>query len=266
MKNLVKTLLIIGVISCPTISNAQLLEGLFDKKEKQETVAPETLENKGEVIAEDNTPEITAKKFIYKCFTLNSNIDIEDVTECANNKKEPIITDMKYYEQGEDIRIREKLNTILVLKFLDDTKRLICISIEDIEDINFVKYLQSQVTDQLGDPTRGYELMKNYDGNRNAAWADYSTYEFVYQYTMGTTAYDFRVTQFGAKMKNNKLIHPYSFTATVSKKKEMSDNPDETLEKGVFYPPIGIKEVEGYTVESRILRQWGEEKKPLLKK
>jgi len=57
-------------------------------------------------------------------------------------------------------------------------------------------------------------------------------------------------------MKNGKIIHPYSFSAVVSKKKEMSDNPDETLEKGQFYPTIGIKTIEDYTVETRMLRKW----------
>lgn len=266
MKYLLKIILVSGLILTSSISQAQLLEGLFSKKDKEEKVDSPVEENDGEVVAPDNLPEVTNKKFFYKCFTLNSNVDIEEVKECAENKSMPIITDMNYYEQGEDIRLREKLNFILVLRFLDDTKRLINISIDDIEDINVVKYLQEEVLAQMGPPTRGYELMKNYDGNKNAAWADYSTYEFVYQYTIGNTAYDFRVTQFGAKVRGNKIIHPYSFSATVSKKKDMTDNPDETLEKGIFFPPIGIKEVEGYTVESRILRQWGQEKKSLLKK
>ncbi len=267
MKHLLKIILAAAILFSSSASNAQLLEGLFNKKEKEETVASPIEETNGELVADNSLPEMTNKKFNYQCFTLNSNVDIQEVRACADKNNVPIITDMNYYEQGEDIRIREKRNSVMVLRFQDDTKRLVNLSVDDIEDINVVKYLQQTVLDQMGEPTRGYELMKNFDGNKNAAWADYSTYEFVYQYTIGRTSYDFRVTQFGAKVKNNKMIHPYSFSATVSKKKEMSDNPDETLEEGVFYPPIGIKDIDGYTVESRILRQWGQDKKKgLLKK
>ncbi len=255
MKHSIKFFLAISMAFSFSYANGQLLDGLF-KKDNTQADSPVSKEKKGEVIANDNTPETTSKKFTYKCFTLNTSIEIEEVSECINSKGEKIITDMQYYEQGEDIRVREKQNTIMVLSFLDDTKRLIKISVDDMEDINIVKYLQQQVLDQMGTPTQGYEIMKNYDGNKNAAWADYSTYEFVYRYIYGSTAYDFRVTQFGAKSKNNKIIHPYSFTATVSKKKELSDNPEETLETGDFYPPTGVLQVEDYTIETRILRKW----------
>lgn len=251
-----RTVLFTLFICSSTVSNAQLLEGLFKKNNDEEKTTPAAVKNKGELAPVENAPTVTDKKFSYKCYTLNTNVELTEVNECVKSKGEHILTDMKYYEQGEDIRIKEKTNSTLVLAFLDDTKRLISIGVEDIEDINLVKYLQQQVLDQMGTPTQGYEIMKNYDGNKNAAWADYSTYEFVYRYIIGTTAYDFRVIQYGAKMKNGKIIHPYSFSAVVSKKKEMSDNPDETLEKGQFYPTIGIKTIEDYTVETRMLRKW----------
>lgn len=256
MKNLVNTFLMVAFFAIPTISNAQLIDELFKKKDKEPKETPAAIKNKGEVVPVDNAPVVTDKEFVYKCFTLNTNVEVDEVKECVYSKDEKIITDMQYYEQGEDIRIKEKTNSTLVLAFLDDTKRLISMSVNDIEDISLVKALQQQVLDQMGNPTQGYEIMKNYDGSNNSAWADYSTYEFVYRYVIGTTAYDFRVTQFGAKSKNGKIIHPYSFTAIVSKKAEISSNPDETLEKGDFYPPIGAKEIEGYTVETQMLRKW----------
>jgi hypothetical protein len=256
MKNLINAFLLVVLFVIPTISNAQLIDELFKKKDKAPKETPAAAKNKGEVVATDNIPVITDKKFSYKCYTLNTNIEVDEVKECVYSKGEKIITDMQYYEQGEDVRIKEKSNSTLVLAFLDDTKRLISISVEDIDDISLVKVLQQQVLDQMGNPTQGYEIMKNYDGSNNSAWADYSTYEFVYRYIFGTTAYDFRVTQYGAKSKNGKIIHPYSFKAIVSKKAEISSNPGETEVKTDFYPTTGAIELEGYTVETQMLRKW----------
>jgi len=264
MKNLIKTLLILGLLSIPFTSNAQLLDGLFNKEKKEkkqktekiETPPPGTIQDKGEVAPTNLAPAVTDKKFSYKCYTLNTDVEMDAVKGCTDKEGQQMITDTQYYEQGEDLRMKEKNNSTVTLSFLGDTKRLMGVSVEDIEDISTVQQLQQQVLTQMGNPTMGYEMMKNYDGNKAAAWANYSTYEFVYRYVIGLTAYDFRVTQFGAKMKNGKIIHTYSFSATVNKKAEVSSNPDETKVKTDFYPPIGVQQVDDYTVESRMLRKW----------
>jgi hypothetical protein len=271
MKNLIRIFLLLSFIGISTASNAQLLDGLFnkEKKEKKKELKSDQKEEKkdatstvdstkfsGEIKPVNNIPEATSKKFTYKCYTLNTDVESESVKSCANNNGEKMVTDMQYYEQGEDLRVKETNNSTLVLSFLDDTKRLIGISVEDIEDINYVKQLQQMILDQMGNPTQGYEVMKNYDGNNNAPWADYSTYEFYYRYSIGNTVYDFQVTQFGAKSKDGKIIHPYSFSANVGKKKDATDNTEETKTKGNFYPTTGVQEVNDYSVETQMLRKW----------
>lgn len=280
-----------------TAAEAQLLDLIKKKKEKTEQAPesttkaeePETeapLEIKPEK-SDDKPADLKGRHFTYRCFTLNTDIDKASVLGCAEQNASSMITETQYYEQGEDFRFKEKNNSSVSLQFKDDTPRLIAIHVENIESMGVVQQLKEMVLQQMGNPTMGFELMKNYDGPANTVWTDYSTYEYMYRYVIGTNVYDFKVTQFGAITKNGKVIHPYTFSATVNKKSEValkvSENlgddeaeiepgavdakkkknkekkkklsDDEKLKQN-FYPPVGVAQVGEYTVEARMLRAW----------
>jgi hypothetical protein len=290
MKTFPKLLLCISLILCYASAEAQVFDKLFKKKEKTETEATQPKEEQPK--EQSPTPKkeeaikADEKKFTFRCFTLNADIAKADIQACAEKEGEQMITEMQYYEQGEDVRMRDKTNAAVSLQFKDDTPRLITINVEDIEDVSVVNQLQQLVLTQMGTPTMGYELMKNYDGPSNTALTDYTTYEYMYRYIIGLNVYDFQVTQFGAKVKNGKVIHPYTFSATVNKKsdvalkvsnnlgddsstdagdtdaskkkdkekkKELSD--DEKLKKN-FYPTVGVTQTSDCTIEARMLRKW----------
>lgn len=314
MKILVQLLLASLLLTASSTANAQLLDRLRKKKDKTENASETTKETKatsakadtkadavvadstkaeaekGEELkpakGDDKPADINGRHFTYRCYTLNTDVDKATINACLEKYGQTPLTEMQYYEQGEDVRFKEKNNAAVTLQFKDDTPRLTVINVEDIEDINFVHQLQEIVLSQMGDPTMGYELMKNYDGPAGSVWADYSTYEYMYRYVIGTNVYDFKVTQFGAKMKNGKMIHPYNFSATINKKSEVAlkvsenlgddndtsdeNNPDGTKKKEKkkkklteeeklkkdFYPLVGVSQVGDYSVEARMLRAW----------
>ena len=293
-------LLLAAFLFGSTAVEAQLIDLLKKKKDKTEQAAPQSTNDTSQVEAEespepeskpeksdDKPADLTGRHFTYRCFTLNTDIDKASVLSCAEQNASSMITETQYYEQGEDFRFKEKNNSSVSLQFKDDTPRLIAIHVENIESMGVVQQLQEMVLQQMGNPTMGFELMKNYDGPANTVWTDYSTYEYMYRYVIGTNVYDFKVTQFGAITKNGKVIHPYTFSATVNKKSEVAlkvsenlgtDDPDATAGeiethkkkakekkkkltddeklKQNFYPPVGVAQVGEYTVEARILRAW----------
>lgn len=292
MKTQVRIFLLITFLFSTVVSQAQLFDRLM-KKDKKEDV-----EKKEEVVEEKsegssnlnlfkkshNESVMDGKHFTYRCYTLNTDIARDEIDSCLNNGKSKTLTDMQYYEQGEDVRFKDK-DVSVTLRFLDDTERLTGIFVEDIEDIAYVNQLQQLVMTQMGEPTMGFEMMKNYDGASNNLWTDYSTYEYMFRYVIGDYVYDFQVTQYGAKMSKGKVVHPYNFEAVVSKKSEialkvanqgMEDETiydengkpkeevvekkeveyDEKKNKKSFYPPVGVQQFEDYTMEAKMLRKW----------
>lgn len=298
MKISTRLLLPFLLLSLSASVDAQLLDLLKNRKSKSE--AADTVQQTKEPVdnglksldevkvekSDDKPADLKGRHFTYRCYTLNTDVDKAAIEACVEKDQPKMITELQYYAQGEDLRFKEKNNAAVSLQFKDDSPRLIAIHVEDIEDISLVHQLQEIVLKQMGDPTMGFELMKNYDGPANTVWTDYSTYEYMYRYIIGTNVYDFKVTQFGAKTKNGKVIHPYTFSATVNKKSEValkvSENlgaddaggdagevatnkkkekkkkelsEDEKLKKD-FYPPVGVAQVNEYTVEARMLRAW----------
>lgn len=201
----------------------------------------------------DNKIDIT-KNFKYKCFTLGESNELTEIMACLQGNK--FITEMDYYEQGENIRFIERGATVTLM--FDDllTKKITQLDIEDIEELSFVQQLQNSVLQQLGNPDMGYEIMKNYDGSESSVWSDYSTYEFVYRYMTATNIYDFRITQFGAKTKNGRVLHPYTFSATVTPRTQVTKTEEGSKVENNFYPELGVKNIDGYTIETQILRKW----------
>jgi hypothetical protein len=245
-----------------TASQAQLLDFVKNKKKNKKQSA-QTEQPAPEL--EKTLPE---KTFTYRCYTLNRNVERETIDSCLQLFARKIITDMPYYEQGEDVRYQEKNNSYVTLSFLDDTPKLVAVTIEDIEDVTTIQQLQQMILAQMGEPTQGYEMMKNYDGASNSTWTDYSTYEFVYRYVFGSQVYEFYITQFGMKMKDKKVIRPYSFSAVLSKKSEVAYNAmlsggsaeekqsSDKKQKESFYPAEGVVPYDGFIVEAKLLRKW----------
>lgn len=271
---------------------AQLFDRLLKKKDKTKTEQQTKTDGDKKNVQQETTGnaiEANDKRFKYRCYVLNTDVEKADIDSCTARENMEMITEMQYYEQGEDVRFKDK-GASVTLQFKDDTKRLIAINVEDIDDVAVVQQLQQMVLGQMGNPTMGYEVMKNYDGPDNNVWSDYTTYEYVYRYVFGSNVYDFEVTQFGAKMKNGKVVHPYNFSATVNKKREVAldvsnntgaddkdaatddddqakDKKDKKKEKKAkkaddpnskqnFYPAVGVSQVGDCSVESRMLRKW----------
>ncbi len=292
MKAQGRIILLITFLFSALVSQAQLFDKLMnkDKKEKVEKKEAVVTEEKSDeaskfsLLKKKDEEEVLDKRhFTYKNYTLNTDVTKDYLDSCVTKSNTKVITDMQYYEQGEDMRFKENNDVSVTLRFLDDTERLIGIYVEDIDDIAYVNQLQQLVLKQMGEPTMGFEVMKNYDGTSNNLWTDYSTYEYMFRYVIGTNVYDFQVTQYGAKMKNGKVVHPYNFAATVNKKsevalkmaenlgadepiydengkpkeekkkKEMSD--DEKIKEN-FYPQVGVQQFGDYTMELKMLRKW----------
>jgi hypothetical protein len=193
--------------------------------------------------------------FQYKCFTLNKEANFSAAKQCAE-KEENVITDETYYRPGEEIRLKNDNNTVLTLYFVGDTNILSQLSVEDIEVMNDVEQFQQMVLSQMGTPTMGYELMKNYDGPDSNIWTDYSAYEFFYRFVKGGWIYEFKIEQVGIESKNKKLVYPYSFTASVNKKPETETPQNGNAPTVGIYPEEGIQQFGEFTVESKLLRKW----------
>ncbi len=243
-------------------TQAQLLD-LFKNKKKNKKSA------QTEQPALEPAKALPEKTFTYRSCTLNRNVERKTIDSCLQRFARKVITEMPYYEQGEDVRYQEKNNSYVTFSFLDDTPKLVAISIEDIEDVTTIQQLQQMILAQMGEPTQGYEMMKNYDGANNTTWADYSTYEFVYRYVFGSYVYEFHITQYGMKMKDKKVIRPYTFSAVVNKKSEAgahnamenNDSADEQQssdkkQQESFYPAEGITQYDGFIVEAKLLHKW----------
>lgn len=292
MKTFSRLLLCILLLNINLGVRAQLFDRLLKKKSKVKTETKAKDAKNEQPTASENAVAANEKHFSYRCYTLNTDVEKADIDSCTAKNNLEMITEMEYYEQGEDVRFKDK-GVAVTLQFRDDTKRLIAINVEDIDDVSLVQQLQQLVMSQMGTPTMGYEIMKNYDGPDNDVWSDYTTYEYVYRYVIGSNVYDFEVSQYGAKMKNGKVIHPYNFSATVNKKSEVALNVskntggddsakdasasdgsdddsakdkkakskkekkvDEQSLKQNFYPPVGVDQVGNCSVESRMLKKW----------
>ncbi|MDR1679433.1 MAG: hypothetical protein LBR81_06600 [Prevotellaceae bacterium] len=291
MNTFLKLFLSISFLTFAVQGNAQLIDSLLKKKNKAKTEkssekkGASTIEN--EQVSENDVAvkkeekgkvQTDSKKFSYRGFTLNTTLTRDEILEIVNKEALDTITEMQYYEQGEDLRLKDKNGTTLFMQFDDENLRLIAIHIESIENISLAQQLQQTTLSQMGEPTMGYEIMKNYDGTGNSVWSDYSTYEYLLRYIVGINVYDFQLTQFGAEYKSGKVVHPYSFSATINKKSEVAMNAtnnigesdadegektkkkkplsdDEKIRQN-FYPPTGIKQLSEGSVEARMLRKW----------
>jgi hypothetical protein len=261
---------------------------LFDFFKSDKTKVQKSKQNDS---GENLEPE---KYFSYRGFTLGKDVDVSAL-DPQNPPKgfSKYITDMEYYETGEDLRMMDILGPMVTLMFDEDTPKLVVIEVENIDDMSVVKQLEGLVIKQLGQPTKGYEIMRNYDGSGTTMWSDYSTYEFVYRYDVGAYSYDFRVTQHGAKMKGKKVVYPYDFSATISPRSNPKKSPHQLIveqekqiqedekayskyleeeessektnnkksvekqpEEDHFYPPIGTIQKDGLTIEVKLLRKF----------
>lgn len=240
----------VSIVICLMCGVLQAQAQLFKtKKERQAKI----------IVAAPIDTDEPKRKFAFRCFSLGGKIEKTQVETCAQSRGMNIITDMMYYEKGENIRLQDKTTAYVNLSFQDDTDKLITIDIEDINDVNTVHQLQQSVLSQMGEPTRGYELMKNYDGLQGEVYADYVVYEFVYQYRIGANVYDFRATQFGAKYEGGRLIRPYTFAATINSESELGGSEateDEKKKIDSFYPVEGVKNIQDFTVELKLLKKW----------
>lgn len=209
------------------------------------------------------------RQYTFRGLTPGEKFDatvVTDTTMPAGFKK--VITNLDFYDQGEDLRMIDDDGRIVTLEFEPkDKERLKSVSIDDIEDLNYVKRLQREIRRQMGEPMIGYEVIKNYDGEGNGMWQDYSTYEFVYRYRYYGKTYDFRVEQKGVKMRKRQILHPYDFTASVVSgpltqvKPDVidADKPQEAVvdeQNKHFYPIEGTHTEGGYVVETKILNRW----------
>lgn len=264
-------------------------EKVKEKKAKAEKRAKVMKTERKDTAAADSgsmLPEVTKRTFRYKCFALNTDIPTQWLKDSLKENCKLMVTDMNWYETGDDVRFILEPDLDMTLQFMRDTTRLVTIQIGDIENMSIVQQLQQMVLKQMGDPTMGYELVRNYDGDDNTIWSDYTTYEFVYRYDIGNTTYDFRITQYGAKMKMGKVIHPYDFIATVSKHSDAPLSPAEAAalaineenaeadngsgkeattvksfekrkrKKADYYPKVGVETAGGYSIETKMLKKW----------
>lgn len=219
-------------------------------------------------------------KFVYNGFALNGIVNMETIVDSVPPAGfMSYVSDMQLYVPGEDLRLLDKYGNTVTLMFDADTTRLTTIQVEDIESMAYVQQLQALVNKQLGEPTQGYEVIRNYDGDNNSVWTDYSTYEFMYRYRVGGYSYDFNISQYGAKKYKGKVIHPYDFKATVNKHALAAPSPNQQIEVNKkrnqnsekdevmviesvtpgasdFYPQEGTQRYGDYTVEVKMLKKW----------
>lgn len=274
MNIFLKMMAITAFCGVTSVANAQLFD--FGKKEEKKT--EQSLKKKKQ--QPEELKVIDNRTFTFRKFALGSEIDVEKLKKDTLPPEgfKRFLTEMPYYEAGEDIRLVDNSGLIVTFLFQEDTPKLVGIDVEDIENMAMVQQLQQMVMQQMGEPTMGYELMKNFDGDKNTIWTDYSTYEFVYRYDIGASSFDFRITQYGAKMKKGKVVHPYDFSAVMNKRREAKLSPaqlnaaenkmenkeseadgvkkEKKDEKSTFYPFVGAQQFDEYMVESKMLRKW----------
>ena len=228
--------------------------------------------NRNVALAKNRRNPALDNKFIFRGFALNGIVNVEslkaDTTPPAGFKE--YITDMRFYEEGEDLRLIDNSGLHVTMLFEPGTSRLTGVQVENVDRMDQVQQLQQLIKKEMGVPTRGYEVIRNYDGDNNSVWTDYSTYEFVYQYDYGDVIYDFHISQYGAKKSNGKIMHPYDFLATVTIPK---DEPEPAAEQSresndakageadkskldKFYPKEGVQRHGNYTVEVKLLAWW----------
>lgn len=228
--------------------------------------------NRNVALAKNRRNPALDNKFIFRGFALNGIVNVEslkaDTTPPAGFKE--YITDMRFYEEGEDLRLIDNSGLHVTMLFEPGTSRLTGVQVENVDRMDQVQQLQQLIKKEMGVPTRGYEVIRNYDGDNNSVWTDYSTYEFVYQYDYGDVIYDFHISQYGAKKSNGKIMHPYDFLATVTipkdepapaaeQSRESSDAKAGETDKSKldkFYPKEGIQRHGNYTVEVKLLAWW----------
>ena len=228
--------------------------------------------NRNVALAKNRRNPALDNKFIFRGFALNGIVNVEslkaDTTPPAGFKE--YITDMRFYEEGEDLRLIDNSGLHVTMLFEPGTSRLTGVQVENVDRMDQVQQLQQLIKKEMGVPTRGYEVIRNYDGDNNSVWTDYSTYEFVYQYDYGDVIYDFHISQYGAKKSNGKIMHPYDFLATVTipkdepapaaeQSRESNDVKTGETDKSKldkFYPKEGIQRHGNYTVEVKLLAWW----------
>lgn len=228
--------------------------------------------NRNVALAKNRRNPALDNKFIFRGFALNGIVNVEslkaDTTPPAGFKE--YITDMRFYEEGEDLRLIDNSGLHVTMLFEPGTSRLTGVQVENVDRMDQVQQLQQLIKKEMGVPTRGYEVIRNYDGDNNSVWTDYSTYEFVYQYDYGDVIYDFHISQYGAKKSNGKIMHPYDFLATVTipkdepapaaeQSRESSDAKAGEADKSKldkFYPKEGVQRHGNYTVEVKLLAWW----------
>lgn len=228
--------------------------------------------NRNVALAKNRRNPALDNKFIFRGFALNGIVNVEslkaDTTPPAGFKE--YITDMRFYEEGEDLRLIDNSGLHVTMLFEPGTSRLTGVQVENVDRMDQVQQLQQLIKKEMGVPTRGYEVIRNYDGDNNSVWTDYSTYEFVYQYDYGDVIYDFHISQYGAKKSNGKIMHPYDFLATVTipkdepapaaeQSRESNDAKTGETDKSKldkFYPKEGVQRHGNYTVEVKLLAWW----------
>lgn len=228
--------------------------------------------NRNVALAKNRRNPALDNKFIFRGFALNGIVNVEslkaDTTPPAGFKE--YITDMRFYEEGEDLRLIDNSGLHVTMLFEPGTSRLTGVQVENVDRMDQVQQLQQLIKKEMGVPTRGYEVIRNYDGDNNSVWTDYSTYEFVYQYDYGDVIYDFHISQYGAKKSNGKIMHPYDFLATVTipkdepapaaeQSRESNDAQTGETDKSKldkFYPKEGVQRHGNYTVEVKLLAWW----------
>jgi hypothetical protein len=228
--------------------------------------------NRNVALAKNRRNPALDNKFIFRGFALNGIVNVEslkaDTTPPAGFNE--YITDMRFYEEGEDLRLIDNSGLHVTMLFEPGTSRLTGVQVENVDRMDQVQQLQQLIKKEMGVPTRGYEVIRNYDGDNNSVWTDYSTYEFVYQYDYGDVIYDFHISQYGAKKSNGKIMHPYDFLATVTipkdepapaaeQSRESNDAKTGETDKSKldkFYPKEGVQRHGNYTVEVKLLAWW----------
>ena len=227
--------------------------------------------NRNVALAKNRRNPALDNKFIFRGFALNGIVNVESLKADTNPPAgfKEYITDMRFYEEGEDLRLIDNSGLHVTMLFEPGTSRLTGVQVENVDRMDQVQQLQQLIKKEMGVPTRGYEVIRNYDGDNNSVWTDYSTYEFVYQYDYGDVIYDFHISQYGAKKSNGKIMHPYDFLATVTipknkpapaeQSRESSDVKAGEADKSKldkFYPKEGVQRHGNYTVEVKLLAWW----------
>ena len=185
-----------------------------------------------------------------------------------------LITDMQNYSKGDDIRLVDDHGLVVTVVLDSISDKVTGILVGNIDEMYDVRQIQTSVKRQMGEPSMGYEVIRNYDGDNNSVWTDYSTFEFVYRYNIGYTTYDFHLSQVGAAMKNNHVVHPYNFSAIVTRRvdKQLSVNQQQAIQQSLgdgntvvdgslktgegFYPKEGTARYDDCSIETKVLTKW----------